>query len=84
MRKAFHGLDVGALGLQNRHQATVDELAIHADRAGAALAFAAAFLGSGQVQIFAQHVEQALHRRHLHGARFAIDGEVNRGPGLRS
>ena len=59
----FDGLNVCAFGLQNRNEATIDQLAIHAHRAGAALAFAAAFLGAGEVQIFAQHIEQTLHGR---------------------
>ncbi len=65
-RQPFDGLNLGAFGLQHGHKATVHQLAIHAHRAGAALALATTFLGAGQMQIFAQHVEQPLHGRHLH------------------
>ena len=62
-RQAFDGFDARAFSLQYGHEATVHQFAVHAHRARAAFAFAAAFLGSGQVQVFAQHVEQALHGR---------------------
>ena len=45
------------------------------DGAGAALAFAAAFFGAGEVQVFAQNVEQALHGIDRHRVGLAIDGE---------
>ena len=50
--KAFDGDDVGALGLQDWDEAGVDELGlsvspVHQDGAGAAFAFAAAFLCAG-------------------------------------
>jgi hypothetical protein len=51
--QAFDGLDVGAFNLQHRNQATVHKLAVHANGTRAALAFATAFLGSGQMEIFA-------------------------------
>ena len=59
---AFDGGDGGAFGLQDGDEAGVDQLAVHQDGAGAALAFAAAFLGAGEVEVLAQDVEQALHR----------------------
>jgi hypothetical protein len=49
--EAFHCLNIRAIGLQHRNEATVHELAIHAHRTGAALALAAALLGPGQLQI---------------------------------
>ena len=78
--KPFDRLYAGAICLQYRHQATVDQLTIHAHRTGAAFTFAAALLGSGKMQVFAQHVEQPLYRRRLNGAAFAIDSEANGGP----
>jgi hypothetical protein len=48
---------------------------VHQDGAGAALAFAAAFLGAGEVEVLAEDVEQALHRRGVDGAGFVVDGE---------
>src|SRR3984885_14750520 len=66
---AFDRLDASAPRLKHRHEATVHKLAIHAHRAGAALAFAAALFRPGQMQIFAQHIEQRLHRRDTNIAR---------------
>ena len=50
--------------------------AVEQHRAGAALAFAAAFLGAGQREVLAQHVEQALHARARERAALAVDGEA--------
>jgi Holliday junction resolvasome RuvABC ATP-dependent DNA helicase subunit len=47
--QALDSLNVGSFGLQNRNQAAVHKLAIQADGARAALAFAASFLGSSQM-----------------------------------
>src|ERR1035438_6814922 len=79
--QAFNCLNIGALVLQHRHQATVYQLAVHAYRAGAALAFAATFLGSGKMQVFSQHIEQALHRRRLDFTALTVDGEMDGRPG---
>src|SRR5580658_6602523 len=76
-REAFDGLDHCAFSLQHGNEATVDKLAVHAHGAGAALAFAASLLGAGQAQIFAQHVEKALHGRRIHARSFAVDGEAD-------
>ncbi len=65
--EAFDGGDLGAFGLQDWDEAGVDEIAVHQDCAGSAFAFAAAFFGSGEVQIFAEDVEEALHRRSFDG-----------------
>ena len=59
--EAFDGGDLGAFGLQDGDEAGVDEVAVHQDGAGSALAFAAALFGSGEVQVFAEDVEEALH-----------------------
>ena len=75
--ETFNGGDRRAVSLQDRHQAGVDELAIHQHGAGAALAFAAPFLGSGEAEVFAQHVEQALHGRRVDGLGSVVDCEVN-------
>src|SRR5262249_20605174 len=42
--------------------AAIDENAVDDDRARAAFAFAASFFGPGQLQVFAQHIEQSRHR----------------------
>ena len=46
--------------------------AVEQHRAGAALALAAAFLGAGQAQLLAQHVEQPRHRVRLDGHAAAV------------
>jgi hypothetical protein len=73
--EAFDGLNAGSVGLQDGHEAAVDKLAVHAHAAGAAFAFAAAFLGAGEVKIFAEDVEETLHGRDVEGLRCVVDGE---------
>ena len=46
-RNAFDGLDLCAFHLAGRHQTAINNLAVDEDCARAALAFAAAFFGSG-------------------------------------
>ena len=55
---AFDGGDVGAVGLARQHGAGFDRLAVDMDDAGAALAGVAADMGAGQVEIFAQEMDQ--------------------------
>ena len=71
---AFDGGDVGGFGLEDGDEAGVDEFTVHEDGAGAALAFAAAFLGSGEVEVFAEDVEEPLERRGFDGLGLAVDG----------
>ena len=78
--RPFDSLDFRSFGLQNWNQATVHKFTIHAHGTGAALAFAASLLGPGQLQIFAQYVEKALHRRNFDSSCIAIHTESNRGP----
>ena len=61
------------VGLRQRHQAAVDQLAVEQHGAGAALAFAAAFLGAGEAADLAQHVEQARHRMPVEATSGAVD-----------
>ncbi len=65
IRQSFDGTDLRARRLAGRDQAGVDERAVDEHGAGAALAFAAAFLGAGEGEVLAQHVEQPLHRRYV-------------------
>jgi hypothetical protein len=76
--EAFDGGDLRAFHLQDGDEAGVDQITIHQDGAGAALAFAAALLGSGEVKIFAEYVEETLHRRSFDCSFAAIDGELDR------
>jgi hypothetical protein len=75
-REPFNGSDDRSLSLQNGNQAGVHQLPVEQDRAGAALALAAAFLGAGQVEILAQYIEQTLDRRRAYSLLFVIDGEL--------
>src|SRR5574341_1448562 len=73
----LHRDDVFAVGIQREHQAGVDELAVHRDGAGAALADAAAFLGPGYAKILDQHVEQRPIGFHRRGPPFAVNPQLN-------
>jgi hypothetical protein len=55
---AFDGGDLGAVVHDREAQAGIDAAAVDQHRAGAALALVAALLGAGQVQVFAQRVEE--------------------------
>src|SRR5207248_3169046 len=65
--------DRAALGLDAEHQAGTHDIAVDDDRAGAAIARAAAFLAARQVQFVAQAVEQCLLRLAEEFHRLAID-----------
>jgi hypothetical protein len=77
--EAFDGGDFGAFGLEYRDEAGVDEFAVHQDGAGAALAFAAAFLGSGEVKVFAEDVEEVLHGWGFDDGGVVVDSELDGG-----
>src|ERR1700721_479552 len=70
--EAFDCGDLSALGLQDGDKAGVDQVFIHEDGAGSALAFTAALFGSGEVQVFAQDVKETLHWRRFDGFCMAI------------
>ena len=57
-----------------RHQAAVDQLAVEQHRAGAALAFAAAFLGAGQPQLSRSTSSRRAIGWPSSGVRRAVDG----------
>ena len=56
--EAFDGCDPGAIGLQDGDEAGVDQISVDQDGAGSALAFSTTFLGSGEVQVLAENVEE--------------------------
>jgi hypothetical protein len=60
MRHALNGLDLAAFGFRAQHQAGTHQPVVEDDAAGAAVAGAAAFLGAGETQPVAQHVQQRL------------------------
>ena len=70
---SFDGSDVCAFCLQGGDEAGVDQFSVHEDGAGAALAFAAAFFCAGEVEVFAEDVEEALHGRDFDGLLFVVD-----------
>src|ERR1700722_510629 len=78
--QAFNGFNLRALGLKHRNKAAVHQLAVHANRTGPAFAFATAFLRAGEMQVFAQDVEEPLHRRRMHLSLFSVDDHFNSGP----
>src|SRR5262249_26794073 len=74
--ETFDGRHVFAVDLRDRRQTRIDDRAADQHRAGAALAFAAAFFGTGQAEICAQHIQQALAAR-LDADLAAIQSEPN-------
>jgi len=78
-RDAFDRFDRATCDLRYRHQTTINDRAIDHDAARAALAFAAAFFGSGQMKLFAQHIEQALHGKAMERLQLAVNSAVDRG-----
>jgi hypothetical protein len=75
--KPFDGGDPDAVRGHGQLQAAVDRLAVDEYRAGPALAMVATFLGAGQLQLFAQQVEQRYVWRDRQGNRGAVDLEGN-------
>ena len=73
--QAFDGGEVTALLHHGQRQAGLDAPPVAEDRAGAALAAVAAFLGAGQVHHFAQRVEQGGAGLELQGVGLAVDPE---------
>jgi len=77
LRESFDGLDLRADGLQGEHQATVDRPTVDQHGAGAALAVAAAFLGTGQADAIAEGVEQPGARLDHALTPLAVDHQLN-------
>src|SRR5271170_5609487 len=82
--EAFDGRDVGAFDLQDRNEAGVDKISVEEDRTSSAFAFTAALFGSGEVQVFAEYIEEALHRWGFDGSGFAVDGAFDDGHAMVS
>ncbi len=75
--QTLDGRDVRSGDLRERHEARIHRHAIDQHRAGAALAFAAAFLGAGQATRLAQHVEQARQRRRVDANTLSVQRELH-------
>src|SRR5580765_4716709 len=71
--ETLDGADGAAARLHGQHEAARHGLAVDVDGAGSAVAGAAAFLGSGQVQVLAQRIEQRLVGLDEHLDRLVID-----------
>src|SRR5262245_23716303 len=76
--ESFDRQDGMLVRIRDRSEAGSDRFAIEQDGAGAALAFAAAVFCAGQVQLFAQNLEQGSLRIRSERVRLSIDGEGNR------
>ena len=81
LRHALDGADLVALRFDREHQAGADQAIVERDRAGAAIAGGAAFLGAGERQRPAQRVEHGVDRLAEEFHRLAVDGrgDVNFG-----
>ncbi len=73
----LHGRHAPTRHLGDRDEAAHHGLAVEQHGAGPALALAAAFLGPGQGEVLAKHVEQAPHPGAGVRARLAVDGEAD-------
>src|SRR5262249_32042168 len=65
-----------AIGLRNRNQAAVDELAVEQDGTRTTFAFAATFFCAGEMQLAPEDIEQAFHREDVRFGRCAVDGQM--------
>ena len=75
-RDPLDGHDIASLRLRGEHEARADDLAVEVDRARSALALLACVLRSGEIEMLAQRVEQALALPHaVHLAALAVDGQ---------
>src|SRR5215470_3111457 len=70
--QTFDRSDSCILGLKHGDEATIHQHAVDQYAARATLAFSTAFLRSRQPQLVPQHVQQALHRIHVHGHRSSV------------
>ena len=84
--------DIRRWGPRDRIEATgilqrwLDEIAVKDDRTSAALPFPTTFLGSGQLEVLANYVEQALHRRNIYapGSAINLEFKIHKTPRLQS
>src|SRR5712692_6408174 len=80
-REALDRRDRFALHARDRHQAGEHALAVDVHHAGAALARAAAELGARDLQLLAQHPQEARALRRFDADRLAVDSEFDRHDG---
>src|ERR1700737_3843477 len=75
VREPLDGANGTALGLDGKHQAGADRLAVDQHRAGAAHAVLAAHLRAGPAAFFADRIDQRAARLQLQGVGLTIDGQ---------
>jgi len=83
----FDGYDLVTFVHDREREAGVDPAAVEQHRAGAALPVVAALLGTRQVEMFAQRVEQRRTRVQVDVPHTTVDGQrdlrvVHRNPGV--
>ena len=71
--QSFDGRDIASFVHDRQSEAGVDTLSVEDHRAGAALAMIAPFLCSGEMQVFAQRIEQRGPRVEFKGTARAVD-----------
>src|SRR3954468_7555371 len=69
----FDGLNIFALRVDGEHSATIDDLLIHNDGAGAASAAIADALGAGHIEAIAESIAQCDSRLDGQALIFAVD-----------
>ena len=78
----LHGQDLVPHRLHRQHQAAFHRPAVQDHRTGPAVPVLAARLGSGQPQLFPQHIQQQVRAPGGHAAHLAIHPQVDRVPSL--
>jgi hypothetical protein len=71
----FDGGDAGAVGLNRETHAALDRHVVHVDGAGAAMAGVATDMRPGEIQLFAQKMDEQGARLDVGLDRLAVDGE---------
>src|ERR1700692_2300130 len=74
--QAVYRCDLCTRGLQYRYQTTVDQNSIHQNGTRTTLAFATAFFGARQSNLYPQYVQQSLHGKSADGNRFPIHDKI--------
>src|SRR5690348_5664785 len=77
-RQALYGGDVATLHVLEGVQACIVGLAVDVDRAGSALADAAAELGARQLEVLSQHPKQRSVGQRSDSLTLAVDGQRRR------
>src|SRR4030095_15252762 len=71
----FDCSDLSSFNLGHRHQTTVNDFSVEYDSARSAFPFATTFFGSGQLKLFAQHIQEARHGKDVDALPLVVYGE---------